>query len=221
MKRGVHLESSSRSSRQQLDKLYNSRQNRTLTLRGKGVNELAIGDMIREARQQMGITQAAAAGVAFVSPKTVSAIECGRRGIDPSVLGALVRQLDNPRLCMEAAAEITGGAYCSPWLDGEGVDLHRTSVWAKALEELREAAETMAATRLANQPVKASEHERNQVRESLVQVLDARVAIDHYVAIVCREFGVSVTGLYREHREKLEGRGYVRARKRAAQRAAK
>ena len=178
---------------------------------------MAIGEAIRQARAQLGITQQDVGGIAYISPKTVSAIECGRRRIDPDVLGTLVQQLDHPRLTMEAVATVTGGAYCSPWLDGDGVDLHRTSVWAKALEELQEAAEAVAAARVANRPHRATEAEREQVRESLMQVLDARVAIDHYVAVVCEEYQISVGQLYQAHREKLEQRGYVRAKKRAAQ----
>ncbi len=181
---------------------------------------MAIGEVIKQARIQLGITQEQAGGIAYISPKTVSAIECGRRSIAPEVLGALVRQLDNPRLSMEAAAEVTGGAYCTPWLDGEGVDLHRTSVWAKALEELQEAADAVGATRLANRPQRATEVERTQVRESLMQVLDARVAIDHYVAVICQEFGFSISATYRAHREKLEQRGYVRRKKETAPRGA-
>lgn len=181
---------------------------------------MAIGEAIRQARAQLGITQQDVGGIAYISPKTVSAIECGRRRIDPDVLGTLVQQLDHPRLTMEAMATVTGGAYCSPWLDGDGVDLHRTSVWAKALEELQEAAEAVAATRVANRPQRATDGEQVQVRESLMQVLDARVAIDHYVAVICQEYGVSVTETYRLHREKLESRGYVQRQKKTARRGA-
>jgi transcriptional regulator with XRE-family HTH domain len=177
---------------------------------------MAIGEVIREARVQLGITQEDVGGIAYISPKTVSAIECGRRRIAPEVLGELVRRLDHPRLSMEAAAEVTGGAYSTPWLDGEGVDLHRVSVWAKALEELQEAAAAVGATKLVNKPERASEAERAQVHESLMQVLDARVAVDHYVAIICQEFGLSVTAVYQSHKSKLEQRGYIRKKKRAA-----
>ena len=181
---------------------------------------MAIGEVIREARLQLGITQEQAGGIAFVSSKTISSYECGRRHIAPEVLGVLVQQLDNPRLCMEAAAQITGGAYCSPWLDGEGVDLHRTSVWAKTLEELQEAACAVAATKVANRPQRAVESELAQVRESLMQVLDARVAIDHYVAVICQEYGESIGATYKAHREKLESRGYVQRQKKTAPRGA-
>lgn len=181
---------------------------------------MAIGEVIKQARLQLGITQEQAGGIAFVSSKTISSYECGRRSIAAEVLGVLVRQLDNPRLTMEAAAEITGGAYCTPWLDGDGVDLHRTSVWAKALEELQEAVSAVGATRVANRPQRATETELAQVRESLMQVLDARVAIDHYVAIICQEYGISISATYRAHREKLENRGYVQKQKKTAHRGA-
>lgn len=34
------------------------------------------------------------------------------------------------------------------------------------------------------------------------------------IAVACEDFGLSVTGLYTEHREKLESRGYVQKKSR-------
>lgn len=177
---------------------------------------MAIGEVLREARQQLGITQEQVGGIAYISPKTVSAYETGRRAVTPEVMEVLVKQLDHPRLCMEAAATITGGAYCSPWLDGERVDLHRVSVWAKVLEELEEAMRAVGAVCLVNHPQTDDCEAMQRVQESIMQLLDARVAVDHYVAVICRDFDLSISAVYQAHRRKLESRGYVKPRQKKA-----
>jgi len=175
---------------------------------------MAIGQAIREARMKRGLTQEDAGRIGYVSGKMISAIETGRRAASPDVLERLVTAMDHPRLYMEAAAEVTGGVFASPWLDGEGVDLHRTSVWAKTCEELREAVRVVAAADVINAPSRADDAHRQMIFDSLIQALDARVAIDHYIAIMCEEYGFSVRAVHQEHRRKLEARGYVKPRRR-------
>jgi transcriptional regulator with XRE-family HTH domain len=158
------------------------------------------------------MTQETAGQIGYVSNKMVSAIECGRRAAGPDVLERLATTLDYPRLYMEAAAEVTGGVYASPWLDGDGVDLHRTSVWAKTCEELQEAIKVVSAADVVNAPSRADEAHRQAVHDSMIQILDARVAIDHYLAVMCEEYDFSILAVYQEHRRKLESRGYISPR---------
>lgn len=173
---------------------------------------MGFGQALREARLKRGVTQQALGSEAYISDSLISDIEHGRRRGSKEVRALLVQALDYARLYMEAAEEVTGGVYCSPWLDGDGVDLHRTSVWAKAQEELQEAIKAVAAADVINSPSRADEAHRQAVWDSLMQVLDARVAIDHYVAVMCEEYGYSILAVYQEHRRKLESRGYVKPR---------
>lgn len=173
---------------------------------------MSVGQALREAREHRGMTQEAAGQVGYISNKMVSAIECGRRAAGPDILERLATNLDYPRLYMEAAAEVTGGVYASPWLDGDMVDLHRASVWVKTCEELREACRAVAAADVVNAPGYADDDRRRAVHDSMIQALDARVAIDHYVAVMCEEYGFSILAIYREHRQKLESRGYAKPR---------
>lgn len=172
-----------------------------------------IGQVLRETREQYSLTQDQVAAIGYVSSKTISAVETGRRNLTTDLLARLTQQLDNPWLTMEAVAEVTGGAYCTPRLDGDEVDLHRASVWAKTLEELQEAQEALTRLCLVNKP-RVDDGRREQVREALLQLLDARVAADHMIAVACCDFGLSLNGLYAEHREKLEQRGYVQKKSR-------
>lgn len=171
-----------------------------------------IGDVIREAREFRGLTQVAVGQIGCVSNKTISAIECGRRPVGLDVLGRLADTFDYPRFYMEAAEEVTGGVYSTTWLDGECVDLHRTSVWAKTCEELEEAYEWMKQVDVINNPSKVSEEQRQKIEEALIQALDARTAIDHCVAVLCTSYGLSIKEMFDKHRKKLESRGYIKPR---------
>lgn len=173
---------------------------------------MAFGQALREARLKRGVTQQALGSEAYVSDSLISDIEHGRRKGSKEIRATLARALDYAKLYMEAAEEVTGGVYCTPWLDGDGVDLHRTSVWAKTCEELNEAIKAVSSADVINAPSKADEAHRQLVWDSLMQVLDARVAIDHYVAVICEEYGYSILDVYQEHRRKLESRGYVKPR---------
>ena len=177
---------------------------------------MSIGQVLREAREQRGLTQEATGRAGFISSKMVSAIECERRTASLDVIERLATELDHPRFYMEAAVEVTGGVYCSPWLDGEGVDLHRSSVWAKTCEELQEAIKTVSAADVVNTPSKADESHRRAIHDSMIQALDARVAIDHYVAVMSEVYGYSIKTVYSEHRLKLERLGYIKAKRKSA-----
>lgn len=177
--------------------------------------KVPFGDALREAHESMGLTQEAVGAIGYVSGKMISAIECGRRNAAPDTMQRITAALDNPRLYLEAAEEITGGVFATPWLDGD-VDLHRTSVWAKVIEELEEAKVTVEGTKVINKKLDAST--KSQVLESMIQVLDARVAIDHYISVMCTEYGFSVKEVFEEHKDKLQKKGYIKIDKKKSAR---
>ncbi|MGE5552946.1 MAG: helix-turn-helix domain-containing protein [Betaproteobacteria bacterium] len=170
---------------------------------------MGFATALREVREQLRLSQRQIGSMAYVSEKMVQAVEAGRRRFTPDVVGRIVDRLGAPRLFMEAAREVTGGPFSSPWLDGERVDLHRSSVATKLREELREAFAAVDTLDLVNKP-RADKLIQDRVREVLLQVLDAHVAIDHFVAIVAPEFGISVRSLFADHELKLRERGLIR-----------
>lgn len=175
---------------------------------------MSIGAVIEQICQSKGLTQKELGNIGSISPKTVSAIKLGRRNAPKDVLHNWAEKLDSPRVYIEMVRESGGEVYGAMWLDGENVDLHRTSVFMKTSEELREALEALAATErlVVNHPNQIGESEKIQIKEALIQCLDARVAIDTLIAIKCEAYGLSVRGLFLEHRKKLESKGYIKRR---------
>lgn len=168
--------------------------------------EMPIGQALRAARLSRGLRQRDVAGIGFVSHQMISGVELGVKRLARDCLRRVAEHLDDPRLHLAAAAEVTGGAFASVWLDGQRVDLHRAAVRLKVEEEL---AEVLAAIRGVDDANPGAD--QGQVKVVLLQALDAREGLDMYVATRCLEHQISPRALFREHRQKLKARGYVAA----------
>lgn len=175
---------------------------------GRGMT--AIGLAIRDSRQLKNFTQEKVGAMAFCSGKLVSAIERGERQVSIDVLRNITKGLDEPRVYMEAANEITGGVFGVSWLNGECVDLHRASVKEKVVEELHEAITAIDVLKVCDNPKTCKNEQRELVRKSILEVIDVYVAAAHYIAIMCREYDFDIKDLFQEQREKLVQHGYLR-----------
>ncbi|MDT8717628.1 helix-turn-helix transcriptional regulator [Clostridium sp. 19966] len=173
----------------------------------------SIGLAIKESREIKHITQETVGAMAYCSGKLISAIERGDRNINLSLLKSIASSMDEPRIYMEAANEITDGVFGVPWLDGELVDLHRSSVKEKSIEEFEEAINAIKLTRISDNPKACKQEQRDRVRKSILEVIDVYVAAAHYIAIMCREYDFDIKVLFNEQREKLIEHGYLKNEK--------
>jgi transcriptional regulator with XRE-family HTH domain len=144
------------------------------------------------------------------SKSMVSMIERGERNVASDMAPNLATKLDHPALFFETAREMTGG-FGPAWLIGPNVDLHRSSVREKCVEELHEAIESISRFRTAKPPSVETESEREHRKEHLLQVMDAVEACYMYVGIQCEEYGFSLLQISREHFNKLRSRRYVKS----------
>lgn len=170
---------------------------------------MSLGQILKEARAQSGYTQLELGDELFVSRSTVAMVETGQRDLPDEVVPVAVGKLDCGFLAMEVASRYTGGAFVSK-LNGDAVDLHRASVKEKSIEEMREALDAVKNVCVANRPERIGESDREKLEHSLLQVIDAIVALTHYVAVVCREYGFSWIKMWKKHRQKLKEDGYLK-----------
>ncbi|GGA31362.1 hypothetical protein GCM10011384_21060 [Psychrobacillus lasiicapitis] len=139
--------------------------------------------------------------------ETVSKYENGRSKVPSDISRTLVNKYDNPKFAMTIRNEYTGTG--PKWLDGPNVDLHRSSVKEKTLEELREALETLESFSLAKPLKKLQLFERQLLERVLDELVEAQTAIDHMVAVVCKEADISYTGVWDKHYRSLASAGYI------------
>lgn len=167
---------------------------------------MSLGTVQKESRKEIGLTQEAFGKRVNLSRSMVADIETGRRKMPRDVIRKAVETLDCGFYAMEAAQEVLGEVWISRL---DNVDLHRSAVREKVLEELEEALKEISAVRSADLP---EPEKRDDLKEVMLESIDAIVCLAHFVAVYCKEYGLSWTDVWREHRRKLEQRGYIRKR---------
>lgn len=128
--------------------------------------------------------------------------------MQPNISKYFAEKHNNPWVALEAAAEYTGWGPVK--LDGEMVDLHRASVAMKTKEELTEALEAIESVCVVNHPRSIREFDKQRLEESVLQAIDAIVALTQYVAVICIEYGFSWFKKWQKHRAKLQSKGFIR-----------
>lgn len=169
-----------------------------------------IGAAIKEAREIRGITQKQLAINSYLSDKTISAIETGRREINLESLGYICDELKDPRVYFEAVNEICNGVFSIHWLDGDAADLHRASVKEKVIEELSEAIRAINLAKIYKSPKACSVEDVLVIKKSIEETIDVYSAAAIYIAVMCREYEISIEQMFNEQKNKLIKRGYVK-----------
>lgn len=164
-----------------------------------------VGKALKEVRGNK--TQQQLAFELGVVRETVSKYENGRTSIPQDISKKLVEKYDDPKFVMTIRNAYTGTGPI--WLDGENVDLHRSSVKEKTIEELKEALDAILKTCLAKPPKMIKHFERQEVENMLVEAVDAITALDHFVAVVCTEAQIGYREIWQKHYRKLASAGYI------------
>lgn len=165
----------------------------------------------KEAREEAGLTQLQLSmDDLFTSREAVSAQENARYHVQPELANYYAKKHNNPWVGLEAASEYVG--WGPPRLDGEAVDLHRSSVATKTVEELEEALNVIheAVKKLNINPQFTDETDKQTIKKSILEVIDVITAANHYVAVLCREYDISWSDMWNQHKMKLIQRRFLR-----------
>jgi len=171
---------------------------------------MAIGQFpqaLEEMLKRTGDTREKAAKAAHVDGSTVGKIIKGTRNPSKEVMLAAAEHYDDGQLFLAAAAEVTGGAFI-PWLDG--ADLHKSSTMLKTLEEIGEAEEALNEIPITKRPDQLNQKERQLIRSSIIEQIEAVTALMHNIVILCREYGFSFSGMFREHTAEMKLKKYMK-----------
>lgn len=163
------------------------------------------------ARKEAGFTQLEMTFDGFYgSRESISQQENGRYQVQPELSKYFVEKHNNPWVAMEAAAEYVGWGPAK--LDGEAVDLHRTTVTMKTKEELEEALSAMIETsrKLTVNPQSIQQTDIALIEKSVHECIDAITALNHYVAVICKEYGISWVKMWTQHKMKLVQRRFLK-----------
>lgn len=171
---------------------------------------MAIGhfpEALKDVIHRKGDTLAKAGRATHVDGSQIGKIVKGSRKASRPVMKAAVEHYDDGQLYLAAAAEVTGGAS-APWLDN--VDLHRANVLFKTVEEMKEVLEASGRAPISKTNEQITESERNQIKQLLMETVEAITALTHLAAVLCKEYSFSWLGTWKEHRAELKAKKYMK-----------
>lgn len=171
------------------------------------MRQLGVGQALKVSRKALGRSQTDV-GVPY-SQTMVAKIEHGERAVAADMAPRIGQALDHPAILLELAREQSGG-WGPAWLDGPNVDLHRSAVRERCIDEVEEAVATIREWCSSKPPAVETDGDRKRRYEHLMQVMDAQVALAVYVGVQCTEYGFSMLQVSRDHYNKLKSKRYVR-----------
>lgn len=172
------------------------------------VGRSGVGRSLQELRKEKGLSQQQMSFDLNVSRESVSAYETGRARVPKDISRKITEKFDDPFFAMVVRREYTGTGPIK--LDGQYVDLHRSSVKAKLLEEMTEAKQAVNEFDLVNQPESLKTFEREKLIQMLTEVVDVATAIEHFVGVICNDYDINYTDVWKSHYQKLIANRYVR-----------
>jgi len=168
---------------------------------------MRFGQVLQAKLDEYEQTQGQAAAAAHISGSMVSKITRGSRKPPKDVMRSLTVHYDDPELAVAAANEVTGGAWI-PWLNN--VDLHPAAVAWKTREEVLEAYEATGAAPLSKRREQMTEADLKAIKAAIIESVEAITALVHHVAVLCKAYGFSWFGVWKEHRTKLKSSKYLK-----------
>lgn len=142
-----------------------------------------------------------------VSREAVSKWENGRAKIPADIAEAMMGRKENPWFALAIRNEYTKTGPLQ--LDGPNVDLHRSSVREKALEEAIELVNCLTKFSFAKPLKNLSDWEKPELHSLLEEAVEAITGLEHFVAVVCEEADISYMETWQKHHQQLRAKGYI------------
>lgn len=169
-----------------------------------------LGPLIKAVREKKGITQEELATRHFMSRRTLSNIEKSGENINFYTIAGIIKYLNDPVLTIEAINELTGGMFSIKTLNGSNVDLHRSCVKEKIIEELNEAINVISNSRIYQNPNGITGLDRSLIRKGIMEIIDVFNASGIYIQVMCSEYGFDAQEMFKEQEEKMIKKGYIK-----------
>ncbi len=172
---------------------------------------MKTGQALRLARESKGMKQSDLGNAVFLSDKTISAYENDARRLPKELTPTIVAKLDDARLALEVAGEVTGG-MAPPLLDGPKADLHRMTTIGFMISEMREALSKIEGAEVflrARSGDELDEAGRRHIHDTLRELAEALTSIANGIPVICLTYGESPGQIYQELRAELALKGFI------------
>lgn len=168
-----------------------------------------LGEILREERERLGLTQRELAATAHVDRANISRYENGVVPIPHDVLCKAVKAMGSHKLRAQACFECQISTLTMPYLDL--VDMHPVVVIDVLLEELEEAKYALKVLKLVNKRTHSdlTAKDREDMAYAGEQVIDILAAIHTLLASFSEWYGFDVDHQAIRGYEKLFEKGYA------------
>lgn len=174
---------------------------------GKSMAIGQFGPALEEVLQRTGETRGSVGSITHVDPSLVGKVIKGTRRPSKEMMQTASEHYDDGQLFIAAAAEVTRGAFV-PWLDA--ADLHKSTTTLKTLEEMDEAEAALQEAPITKRLDQLSPKEKQQIRVSIMEQIEAVTALLHNITMLCREYGFSFSRMFLEHRSEMKAKKYMK-----------
>ncbi|PKH09825.1 helix-turn-helix domain-containing protein [Planomicrobium sp. MB-3u-38] len=154
-----------------------------------------------------GQTQEQLAMELNVSRESVSKYERGHVKVPADISQSLMAKTQNPWFAIAIRNEYTKTGPIR--LNGPNFDGHRSAIREKTIEEVKEVLGTLEEFSFAKPLQNISEWERPNVELLAEHIAEAITALEHTLAVLCEEAGLSYNEVWNRHYIELQAKGYV------------
>lgn len=166
-----------------------------------------VGEELAKARKRKGLTQEELAWKLPVSRESLAKYEIGTRKIPDDLRDDIAVAVDDVEyyfVTWNAAA----GEVAIPFLDGDYIDKHPSSMMILAKKETREALENLESICWYKPTNCLDEIEKKQLKQAMFEILDAATSLVNLIGILCRDYKFSMKKIFKEWRLSLKLRNY-------------
>jgi len=143
-----------------------------------------------------------------VSPQLVSNIKHGHRKLQKDIAKSAMTTYDSPEFIMQLLYEFSEG-YTSPVLKGRAIEHHRLALEEFANEQMEEAQRILKEVSFIKPPGETTEQEKERIKEVIYELLDAKTAINNLIAILSKDYNISVKRCIKERKPYWKSKGWI------------
>ncbi|MFJ7761901.1 helix-turn-helix transcriptional regulator [Bacillus toyonensis] len=169
---------------------------------------MSIGKEVAMARKRKGITQEQLSLEIPVSRESLAKYETEKRQIPKDLRKCITEGIDDPQLFFKMWSEATGHVSI-PFFNGEHIDLHPTSMRYMVQQETNEALKQLDTLCWFKSSQAWSENEKEAMKKAMHEILDATGSMMSLVAVLCDQYGFSMTDIFKYWKVSLRARKYT------------
>jgi hypothetical protein len=167
---------------------------------------MSFGQALDNYTDEAGVRKEDVAKLAFVSPSSIRKYVAGTRKVPQDIMQLINANYDDPFLMMSAANEVTNDSWVPIF---SKIDIHRSSTHLRALEGVQEALQALRGP-ITKSKERLSEQDLQEIKMALMKSIQAITALTNHVAMLCKAYGFSWFAIWKELRQELRAKGYIR-----------